>query len=117
MEDMVIRITDAIQASALDTAGRHREQKNEKFKSKTKHKLKRRREMTERGIPRTNIEYEEICKTVRKLLRNDIREYNTRRVKEAVETGRGLEKACNKEECKIIIPSLKEKGRSIATNR
>ena len=29
--------------------------------------------MIERGIPRTNIEYAEICKTVRKLLRDDIR--------------------------------------------
>ena len=32
------------------------------------------------GIPRANIEYEEICKTVRKLLRDDFREYNTMRV-------------------------------------
>ena len=51
-----------------------------------KHMLKRRREMIERGIPRTNIEYAEIYKTVRKLLRGDIREYNTMRVKEAVDT-------------------------------
>ena len=28
--------------------------------------------MIERGIPCTNIEYAEICKTVRKLLRDDI---------------------------------------------
>ena len=39
----------------------------------------------------------EIYKTVRKLLRDDIREYNTMRVKEAVETGNGLKKAPNKE--------------------
>ena len=43
-----------------------------------------------RGIPRTNIEYAKICMTVRKLLRDDIREYVTMRVKEAVETGKGL---------------------------
>ena len=33
--------------------------------------------MTERGIPRTNIEYAEICETIRKLMRDYIREYNT----------------------------------------
>ena len=114
---MVRKITDALQESALDTAGRHREQKNEKLKSKTKSMLKRREEMIGRGIPRTNIEYVEICKTVRKLLRDDIREYNTMRVKEAVETGKGLKKVTNKEECKVMIPSLKEEDGSITTNR
>ena len=70
-----------------------------------------------RGIPPTNIEYTEICKTVRKLLRDDIREYNTMTVKESVETGKGLKKATNKEECKVMIPSLKEEDGSIITNR
>ena len=65
VQEMVSKITNAIQESALDTAGRHRDQKNEKLKSKTKLMLKRRREMIERGIPRTNIEYAEICKTIR----------------------------------------------------
>ena len=41
-------------------------------------------------------------------MRDDIREYNTKRVKEAVKTGKGLKKATNKEECKVMIPSLKE---------
>ena len=54
MEEMVSKIKNAIQESALDTAGRHREQKNEKLKSETKHILKR-RAMMESGIPRTNI--------------------------------------------------------------
>ena len=116
-EEMVSKIANAIQERALDTAGRHREQKKEKLKGKTKHMWKRRREMIERGIPRTNIEYAEICKTVRKLLRNDIRQYNTMGVKEAVETGRGLKEATNKGECKVMILSLKEEDGSIITNR
>ena len=117
MEEMDSKITNNIQESALDTTGRHTEQKNEKLKSKTKHMLKRRREMIERGVPRTNIEYAEICKTVRKLLTDDIRECNSMRVKEEVETGKGLKKATTKEECKVMIPSLKEEDRSIITNR
>ena len=93
MEEMVDRITNTIQESALATAGRHREQKNEKLKSKTKTLLKRRREMIDKGTPRTSIEYAEICKTIRKLVRDDIREYNTIRVKKAVETGKGPEES------------------------
>ena len=73
--------------------------------------------MIERGIPRTNIDYAEICKTVRRVLRNDSREYNTMRVEEEVEAGRGLKKATNKEECKVMIPSLKEEDVIINTNR
>ena len=38
------------------------------------------------------------------------------RVKEAVETGKGLKKATTKEECKVMIPSLKEEDGSIITN-
>ena len=39
------------------------------------------------------------------------------RVKEAVETGKGLTKAINKGECKIMIPSQKEEDGSVTTNR
>ena len=53
--------------------------------------------MIERRIPRADTEYAEICKPVKKLLRDDIREYNTMRVKEAVETEKDLKNATNKE--------------------
>ena len=59
----------------------------------------------------------EMCKTVRKLLRDGIREYNTMGIKEAVETGKGLKKVTTKEDCKVMIPSLKEEDGSIITNR
>ena len=39
------------------------------------------------------------------------------RVKEAVEIGKGLKKATNKEECNVMIPSLKEEDGNIITNR
>ena len=117
VEEMVRKITKAIQESAMDTAGRHREQKNENHRSKTKDILKRTREMIEKGLPGANIAYAEICKTVRKLSRDDIRQYNTMRVKKAVETGKGLKKDATKEECKVMIPSLKEEDGSIITNK
>ena len=59
----------------------------------------------------------ETCKTIRKLVRDDIREYNSIRVKKAVETGKGLRKATNREQCKVMISSLKEEDGSITTNR
>ena len=50
-------------------------------------------------------------------MRDDIREYNTIRVKKAVETGNGLKKAINRGQCRVMIPSLKEEDGSITTNR
>ena len=37
VEEMVSKITSAIEESTLDTSERHREHKNEKLKSKTKY--------------------------------------------------------------------------------
>ena len=52
-----------------------------------------------RNNPQYSLWYvSEISKTVRKLLRDDVREYSTMRVKEGVETGKGLKKATNKED-------------------
>ena len=79
--------------------------------------MKRRREIIEREISQTNNEYADICKIVRNLLRDDIREYSTMRVQESVETGKGLKKTTNKVECKVMIPSLKEEDGSITANR
>ena len=59
--------------------------------------MKRRRKMIDRGTSHTNLEYVEICKTIRKPVRDDIREYNTIRVKKAVERRENFKKATNKE--------------------
>ena len=104
MEGMVSKPTSVIQKSAL-YAGRHREQNNEKLKRKTKNMLKRK---IERGIPRTNIVYAEIVKTVRKLEREMTSGFNTIRVQGAVETGKDLGKTTYKEGCTVMILSLKE---------
>ena len=79
--------------------------------------MKKRREMIESGIPCTNIEYAEIGKTMRKLCRDDVTEYNTVRVNKAVETGKSLRKPTNEEECTVVIPSLKEEDEGITINR
>eukprot|EP00795_Rhopilema_esculentum_P008434 gene8434-biopygen9492 len=51
-------------------------------------------------------------------IREDIREHNTMRVKEAIENGKGLKKATNnKEGYEVMIPSLKEEDGSFISNR
>ena len=50
-------------------------------------------------------------------MRDDIRENNTMRVTEAVETEKGLKKPTTKEECNVMIPSLKEEDGNIITQR
>ena len=51
-------------------------------------------------------------------MREDIREHNTMRVKEAIEGGKGLKKATKRKEgYKVLIPALKEQDGTITTNR
>ena len=112
-------LTRAIEECALQTAGKETRSRKEKLKSSTKELLKKRREMNGKDqSARERIEYSELCKTIRKKMREDIREYNTMRVKEAIENGKGLKKSLNnKEGCRVMIPSLKEEDGTITTNR
>ena len=48
--------------------------------------------MVNTGTAKDNIEYTELCKTIRKLMRQDIREHSTLQIKEAVQTGKGLKR-------------------------
>lgn len=48
-------------------------------------------------------------KTIRKGMRPDLREANTRRMKDAIETGEGLKKCTLRDGKKALIQALKEK--------
>ena len=50
-------------------------------------------------------------------MREDLRDYNTLKVKRAVESGKGIKKANNEQGRKVLIPSLKEQDGSITTDR
>jgi len=119
VEKMAGEITEAIQECALATAGKDAKKGKEKLKPNTKELLKKRREMAGKDqSAREKIEYSELCKTIRKSMREDIREHNTMRIREAIESGRGLQKATNSREgCKVLIPSLKEQDGTVTTNR
>ncbi|MEE4247402.1 MAG: reverse transcriptase domain-containing protein [Kangiellaceae bacterium] len=118
-EDAAQTLTSTIEECARETAGKETKIRAEKLKSNTKKLLKKRREMTGKDQnAREKIEYIELCKTIRKKMREDIREYNTMRVKEAIENGKGLKKSVStKDGCKVMIPSLKEQDGTTTTNR
>ena len=54
--------------------------------------MKKRREMIENNTPRDHIEYVEICKTVKKKVREDIRKHNVDEVRETIEASESLRK-------------------------
>ena len=88
VEDITWKITEALQQSAMETAGRDRRKKEEKLKPKTKDLMKKGRDMVKQGTARERVKYSELCKTIRKMMRDDIREHNTLKIKEAMETGK-----------------------------
>lgn len=64
--------------------------KESKISEDTKLLLKKRREMNR---DKHNVEYSELCKTIRKKMRQDVREYNTEKVREAIEKNTSITKA------------------------
>jgi hypothetical protein len=103
----------------MEVAGKEISKKEVKLKPRTEELLKRRREMkNEHQNIKETIEYCELCKTIRKMLREDLRDHNTMRVKKAIENGKGMKKSTNiKHGYKILIPALQEENGSICTNR
>ena len=54
--------------------------------------MKKRREMMENKTPREHIEYVEICKTVKKKVREDIWKHNLDETREPIEASKSLKK-------------------------
>ena len=54
--------------------------------------MKKRREMIENQTPRDHIEYVEICKTINKKAKDDIRKHNLDEIRETIEASKSLKK-------------------------
>ena len=54
--------------------------------------MKKRREMIENKTPRDHIEYGEICKTIKKKAKEDIRKHNLDEIRETIEASKSLKK-------------------------
>ena len=65
-----------IQQSAVSIAKQTKKQKKSKISSPTRSLMKKRREIIENNTPTVHIEYVEICNTIKKKVREDIRKHN-----------------------------------------
>ena len=66
MDSLNKNMTEMIQQSAMSIAKQTKKQKSPQIVSPTRALMKKRREMIENKTPRDNIEYVEICKTIKK---------------------------------------------------
>src|SRR5271154_5767781 len=80
--------------------------------------LRKRREMKQDATQYSQIEYRELCKTVRKQMREEIRKYNVQLVQKALTENRGLKSAKLKmKEGRSLMVAIRNKGGSITTDR
>ena len=96
MDSLNKNMTEMIQQSALSIAKQTKKQKNPKISSPTRALMKKRREMIENKTPRDHIEYVEICKTIKKKAKEDIRKHNLDEIRETIEASTSLKKLGHK---------------------
>ena len=92
MDSLNKNMTEMIQQSALSIAKQTKKQKNPKIASPTRALMKKLREMMENKTPRDHIEYVQICKTIKKKAKEDIRKHNLDEIRETIEGSNSLKK-------------------------
>ena len=92
MDSLNKNMTEMIQQSAISIAKQTKTQTKPKISSPTRALMKKRREMIEIKTPRDHIEYVEICKTIKKKAREDIRKHNLDEIRETIEASKSLKK-------------------------
>ena len=90
MDSLNTNMTEMIQQSALSLAKQSMKPKKPKISSPTRAQMKKRREMIENKNPRDHIEYVEICKTIKKKTKEDIRKHNLDEIRETIEASKSL---------------------------
>ena len=90
MDSLNYNMTEMIQQSTMSIAKQTKKQKKPKISSPTRALMKKRREMIENNTPRDHTEYVEICKTVKKKVREDIRKHNLDETQETIEASKSL---------------------------
>ena len=93
MDSLNNTMTEIIQQSAMSIAKQTKKQKKPKISLPTRALMKKRREMIESKTPRDHKEYVEICKTINKKGREDIRKHNLDEIRETIEASNSLKKA------------------------
>ena len=77
-------MTEMIQQSAMTIANQTKEQKKPNISSPKRALMEKRKEMIENNTPRDHIEYVEICNTIKKKAREDIRKHNLDEIRETI---------------------------------
>ena len=115
MDSLNKNMTDMIQQSALSIAKQTKKQKTPKISSSTRALMKKRREMIENNTPRDHIEYVEICKTIKKKAKEDIRMRNLDGTRETIEASKSLKKVRRTHSLgkKRMITLLDKQGKEI----
>ena len=113
-QDIIAIVNDA----ARTIASSKKSIKIDKISESTKDMLRKRREMKQDATQYSKIEYRELCKTVRKQMREEIRKYNVQLVQKALTENRGLKSAKLKtNEGKSLMVAIRNKDGSITTDR
>ena len=115
MDSLNKNMTEMIQQSALSIAKQTKKQKNPKISSPTRALMKKHREMIENKTPRDHIEYVEICKTIKKKAKEDIRKHNLDEIRETIEASKSLKKVRRTQSLgkNRMITLLDKQGREI----
>ena len=85
-------LTETIQQCATSVAKEASKQTKSRLSTETRALMKKRREMAETGNTRKRIEYAEICKTIKKKAREDIRKHNLDTIRTTIEESKSLKK-------------------------
>ena len=111
-------IVTIVNEAARIIASSKRTIKIDKISESTKDMLRKRREMKQDATQYSKIEYTELCKTVRKQMREEIRRHNVHLVQQALMQNRGLKSAKLKsKEGKSLMVAIRNKDGSITTDR
>lgn len=87
------KLIETIQQSATAVAKEDTKRVKSRLSSPTRALMKKRRQMSDTtGNTRMRIEYVEICKTIKKKAREDIRKHNLETIKRTIETKKSLKK-------------------------
>ena len=85
-----MNMTEMIRQSAMSIAKQSKTHKKPKISSPTRALMKKRREVIENTTPRDHIEYVEMCKTIKKKAKEDIRKHNLDEIRETIEATKSL---------------------------
>ena len=84
-------ITEMIQQTATSIAKQNTKRDKSRLSTQTRALMKKRREMV-KNTARNCIEYTEICKTLKKKVKEDIRKYNLYTMRKTIQTSKSLKK-------------------------